>query len=70
MLIMSRANAPASPKPAIAPGLRAALEEEDTAAAAVNKGPGVLVVCGTVGSEGPVFAEEGMGRLSSEHEKV
>ena len=67
---MSRVNAPASPKLAIAPGFKAALEEEDAAAAVVNEGPGMLEVCGTVGSEGLVVAEEGMRRLSSKHEKV
>ena len=55
-MIMSNANAPASPKPAIAPGLRAEVEE-DAAAAAVTETLEVLELSGAVGSEGPVVAE-------------
>ena len=67
-MIMSNANAPASPKPAIAPGLRAEVEE-DAAAAAVTETLEVLEVSGAVGSEGPVV-EGDMGTLNEEREKA
>ena len=69
MMIMSNANVPARPKPAIAPGLRAEVEE-DAAAASVTEAPGVLEGSGAVGSGRPVVDEGDMGTLNGAHEKA